>query len=110
MSSTEYLRRLAQLEARYDLAVPPHALELARWDTLARYRARRAAVQSKFFDRFAREAQRAIQARRAVRVRSNRDHSRGAASGIGVAVARIAAKISENSCFGRRWTKPVPAL
>ena len=75
MSSTEYLHRLAQLEARYDLAVPPHALELARWGTLARYRARRAAVQSKFFDRFAREAQRAIQARRAVRVRSNRDHS-----------------------------------
>ena len=48
MSSTEYLRRLAQLEARYDLAVPPHALELARWGTLARYRARRAAVRRRW--------------------------------------------------------------
>ena len=73
MSFTEFSRRLAQLEARYDRAVPPHALELARCGNLARYRARRTVVQSKFFDRFAREAQRAIQARRATPAYANRD-------------------------------------
>ena len=64
MSASEYARRLYRLESRYDRTVPPGALELARCGDLARYRARRAAIQSKFFDRFAREAQRAIQGHR----------------------------------------------
>ncbi len=64
MSTTEFRRRLRQLELRYDQTVPHRALELAQCGDLARYRVRRAAMQSKFFDRFAREAQRAIQGRR----------------------------------------------
>ena len=64
MSATEFLRRLRKLESRYDRTVPPCALELARCGNFARYRARRAVMQSKFFDRFARAAQRAIQCRR----------------------------------------------
>jgi hypothetical protein len=65
MSNIETLRRLRELETYYDQAVPHHALELARSGSLARYRARRAAVQSKFFDHFASQAQRAIQGHRA---------------------------------------------
>lgn len=64
MPLSEFRRRLDLLELRYDQTVPPRALELARCGNLARYRVRRAAMQSKFFDRFAKEAQRAIQGRR----------------------------------------------
>lgn len=64
MPATEVLRRLRELESRYDRTLPPGALELARCGNLARYRACRGAARSIFFDRFARNAQRAIQARR----------------------------------------------
>jgi len=73
MSTTEYSRRLCRLELLHDQAVPPHALELARHGDLARMRAHRAANRSRFFDRFARDAQRAIQCRRAASALPIRD-------------------------------------
>ena len=62
MTRSVYLARLCANDARYDSTPPCNVAQVAAAGDSIRYRMQRAAMQSRYFDRMARNALQAIQA------------------------------------------------